>query len=219
MFTGIIQKIGTLNQRTRVNDSWSLAITCDPWDEPLQLGESVAVQGVCLTVTKTSTPNSPLPTPNCFAVDLLDETLARTAISKLPDGAKLNLERALRLSDRLGGHIVSGHVDETGRIASITPSGRNRILRVACSPALARQSIVKGSVAIDGISLTLTALGDDWLEVHLIPHTWQNTTLCHRKPGDPVNLESDLIGKYLQKFAQTKPASNITEALLHNAGF
>ena len=232
MFTGIIQTLGILRSRTRINDSWSLAISCEPWPEPLQPGESVAVQGVCLTVTKTrenghSCPfsaretdrNVRSPLGGDFSVDLLDETLARTALAKLPDGATLNLERALRFSDRLGGHIVSGHVDETGRIASIQTSGRNHILRVACSPAFARQSIPKGSIALDGISLTLSALGDDWFEVQIIPHTWQHTSLHARRVGDPVNLESDLIAKYLQKFAANKPAPGLTESILKNAGW
>ena len=228
MFTGIIQKLGTLRQRTRVNDSWSLSIDCDPWDEPLQLGESVAVQGVCLTVTgRACSPSAPdgraaSPRPpqegGGFTVDLLDETLVRTALAKLPNSATLNLERALRFSDRLGGHIVSGHIDETGRVASLKPSGRNHILRIACSPAFAHQCILKGSVALDGISLTIAALGDDWFEVHLIPHTWQHTSLHDRTLGDPVNLESDLIAKYLQKFTNVKPSA-ITEAFLKNAGF
>jgi len=214
MFTGIIQKLGTLRQRTRVNDSWSLSIDCDPWDEPLQLGESIAVQGVCLTVTgRDGSPSRPQQEGRGggFTVDLLDETLARTALAKLPDAATLNLERALRFSDRLGGHIVSGHIDETGRVASLKPSGRNHILRIACSSAFAHQCIVKGSVALDGISLTIAALGDDWFEVHLIPHTWQHTSLHDRTLGDPVNLESDLIAKYLQKFTHAKPSA-ITES-------
>ncbi len=213
MFTGLIQKLGTLQQRTRINDSWSLAIACDPWDDLLQLGESIAVQGICLTVTKISDAGK------AFTVDLLDETLARTALDKLPNNASLNLERALRFSDRLGGHIVSGHIDECGHIARHDPRGRTHILRIACSPALARQSILKGSVAIDGISLTIAALGDDWLDVHIIPHTWQHTSLRERRTGDPVNLESDLIGKYLLKFTGAQPHPAISEALMKNAGF
>ena len=212
MFTGLIQKLGALKQRARIGDAWSLAIQCEPWDEPLRLGESVAVQGVCLTVTQIHEGGG-------FTVDLLDETLARTALGRLPANALLNLERALRFSDRLGGHIVSGHVDECGRVARVETRGRDHAVRVACSAAFARQCVLKGSVALDGISLTLAGLGDDWLEVHIIPHTWQHTSLRERAPGDPVNLESDLVGKYVQKFSSAAPSPGVTESLLKNAGF
>ena len=212
MFTGIIQKLGTLRQRARAGDSWSLAIACGAWDEPLQPGESVAVQGVCLTATRPAGEGG-------FWADLLDETLSRTAFQKLPDGAVVNLERALRLSDRLGGHMVTGHVDETGLVTRIETRGRNRVLRVACSAGLARTCVPKGSIALDGVSLTLTAVGGDWLEVHLIPHTWQNTSLRDRKPGDPVNVESDLVAKHLYQFTRSAAPANLTESLLKNAGF
>jgi riboflavin synthase len=188
-----------------------LAVVHEPWDTPLETGESVAVQGACLTVTAIR--------GDGFSADLLDETLARTALRTIKPGARLNLERALRLCDRLGGHLVSGHIDECGVLAAVRPQGRDRILRVSASSALCRQTVLKGSIAIDGVSLTVCGLGDDWIEVHVIPHTWSATTLGDRKPGDAVNLEGDLIGKYVARHLGTAGRPELSEATLAAAGF
>lgn len=215
MFTGIIQQIGRLTAIERAsNGGWSLIVEHAPWEEgALQLGESVAVQGVCLTVRPLD--------ENRFAADLLDETLDKTAFRGLPPRAAVNLERALRPCDRLGGHFVAGHVDETGRILAITPRGRDKVFRVSCSPRLSRQTVLKGSIAIDGTSLTVSALGDDFLEVNLIPHTLAATSLRDRKPGDSVNLESDLLGKYVERMlGASKPSEGgLTLESLLQAGF
>ncbi len=211
MFTGLVQQVGTLKQLTRNNAGWSLTIGHVPWPDTLVLGESVAVQGACLTVTSVM---------SClFTADLLDETLHRTAFQHLATNARVNLERALALGDRLGGHLVSGHVDEQGKLVQITNQGRDVVWRVSCSEELARQTVLKGSITIDGVSLTITGVGDDWLEVNLIPHTLHATSLCDRTRGDGLNLESDLLGKYVARLLGKTQRQGITEALLSENGF
>ena len=211
MFTGLIQQIGRLDQRDRAASGWTLTIAHAPWDEPLTVGESVAVQGVCLTVTRRE--------DGAFGADLLDETLARSSLGALRPGAGMNLERALRPCDRLGGHMVAGHVDETGRLERIEPAGRDRRLRVRCSAAATRQMARKGSVALDGISLTLSGLGDEWFEVDVIPHTWGATTLGERRVGDAVNIETDILAKYVERLVARGAASGLTLEALTRAGF
>ena len=211
MFTGIIQKTGAIQKISKINDGWSLEITCDQWRPELELGESIAVQGACLTVTSF--------TNDSFTADLLDETMNRTTLKSLGRGSLVNLERALALGDRLGGHIVTGHVDETGTLLAVENRGRDYLLRVGCSNWLSRQSVMKGSITIDGISLTISGLGDDWLEVNIIPHTWTATTLGMRKIGDRVNLEGDIIGKYIARHMEKGQSSNITEEMLRENGF
>lgn len=195
----------------RSQGGWTLTLAHDPWPDALVLGESVAVQGACLTVTTAG--------DGCFTADLLDETLRRTALQGLGEGARVNLERALALGDRLGGHIVSGHVDECGTLSGVEDRGRDIAWRVACSAALARQTVMKGSVAIDGVSLTVSGLGDDWFEVNLIPHTLKETSLCDRRVGDAVNLEGDILGKYVARLLGRAPAGGVTEQLLAENGF
>ena len=207
MFTGLIQKIGTVKRVSR-GAGFVLEIAFDPWSRPLEEGESVAVNGVCLTVVKCGETR--------FTADVLRETESRTGLGELIPGAKVNLERALRLGEAMGGHIVQGHVDCRGKITAKTPRGRDFALRVACGRVLAAQSVLKGSVAIDGVSLTISAIGDDWLEVNLIPVTASETTLGAKKPGDAVNLEGDVVGKYISKAAEK---TSLTEEKLAAAGF
>ncbi len=216
MFTGLIQQAGRMQGLERSGGGWRLAIRCQPWPDPLVVGESMAVQGACLTLVETR--------PDGFVADLLDETLSRTALRHLQPGARVNLERALRLGDRLGGHLVSGHVDETGRVADIARHGRDIGLTVACSRALARMTVMKGSIAIDGVSLTVTALGRESVAVEIIPHTWEATSLGERQPGDPVNLEADLIGKHVARMLEGDGPegtreSRVNEDLLRQSGF
>lgn len=212
MFTGLVQKTGTLSGLARNAGGWRLAVECEPWaNDPFALGESIAVQGVCLTVVGFSASG--------FEADVLDETLRRTAFQRLRRGSPLNLERALRLGDRLGGHIVSGHVDETGTLLSVTDAGRDYELRIGCSGVFSRQCVMKGSVALDGVSLTISALADDSFSVNIIPHTWEATSLRDLVAGDPVNLESDVIGKYVARQMGVSPSGGVTEELLRKAGF
>jgi riboflavin synthase len=191
---------------------WSLTIAHAPWtDGALVPGESVAVQGACLTVAR--------PGATTFGADLLDATLSRTALGALGSGAAVNLERALRPADRLGGHIVTGHVDETGRIEAIESRGRDWRVRVRISTAAARQTVRQGSIALDGISLTVAGLGDDWFEVHIIPHTWRATTLPERKVGDAVNIETDILGKHVARLLGGVNPGGLTLEKLAQAGF
>ena len=212
MFTGLVQKVGVLKRLARVQDGWSLTLAHEPWSDALVLGESVAVQGACLTVTAVG--------DGFFTADLLDETLRCTTLRQVREGTRVNLERALALGDRLGGHLVSGHVDETGTIISIETRGRDFAWRVACSAEIARQTVLKGSVALDGVSLTVTGVGDDWVEVNLIPHTLGETSLSDRKIGDAVNIEGDLIGKYVARLlGREGRRSEVTEQMLSENGF
>ena len=208
MFTGLIQRIGTVKRVSR-GAGLVLEIAADtPWAKPLEEGESVAVNGVCLTVVKC--------TGARFTADVLRETESRTGLGELVPGAKVNLERALRAGDAMGGHIVQGHVDCRGTIAAKTPKGRDFQLKVRCGRVLAAESVLKGSITIDGVSLTISGLGDDWLAVDLIPTTAQETTLGAKKVGDAVNLEGDVIGKYVAKRAAS---AGLTEEMLARAGF
>ena len=207
MFTGLVEKVGTLKRLSR-GAGLVLEIGFEPWARPLERGESVAVNGVCLTVVDFD--------DRRFTADVLRETEERTGLGALVPGSKVNLERALRAGDPLGGHIVQGHVDCRGRIAAIEPRGRDFRLRIRCSRVLAAQSVVKGSIAIDGVSLTITGLGEDWVSVDLIPTTARDTTLGSKRIGDEVNLEGDVMGKYAAKAAAP---SGLTEDALIRAGF
>ena len=208
MFTGLIQKIGTIKRVSR-GAGLVLEIAADtPWTKPLEEGESVAVNGVCLTVVRCD--------HSRFTADVLRETESRTGLAELFPGAKVNLERALRAGEAMGGHIVQGHVDCRGTVVAKTPKGRDFQLKVQCGRVLAAQSVLKGSITIDGVSLTISGLGDDWLTVDLIPTTAAETTLGTKRPDDKVNLEGDVIGKYVAK--QTASAG-LTEEMLARAGF
>ena len=207
MFTGLIQKIGTVRRVSR-GSGLVLEIGFEPWTKPLEEGESVAVNGVCLTVVRCDATR--------FTADVLRETESRTGLGELIPGAKVNLERALRAGDALGGHLVQGHVDCRGTVTDKVPKGRDFQLRVRRGRVLAAQSVLKGSVAIDGVSLTISALGDDWLGVDLIPTTAAETTLGAKKVGDQVNLEGDIVGKYV---AKASVRTGLTEETLQKAGF
>lgn len=213
MFTGLVEAVGTLGARRREGGGWRLAVRASfPGGDPLALGESVAVQGACLTVAALA--------PDGFEADLLDETMRRTALGALAIGAPLNLERAMRAGDRFGGHIVQGHVDEVGAVAEVSPAGRDRAIRVKCSPGFARLCVEKGSVAIDGVSLTLTEVGGDAITVNVIPHTLRATSLGRLAAGSPVNLEADVVGKYVARLLGASSArGGLTEETLRKAGF
>ena len=186
-----------------------LEIGFEPWGRPLEEGESVAVNGTCLTVVRCGETR--------FTADVLRETESRTGLADLVPGERVNLERALRAGDAMGGHIVQGHVDGRGEIVAKEPKGRDFRLRVRCGRVIAAQSVLKGSVAIDGVSLTISGIGDDWICVDVIPTTASSTTLGSRKVGDKVNVEGDVIGKYVAK--QMSSRGGLTEAALAGAGF
>ena len=212
MFTGLVERTGKVR---RVSHGRGLVIEIgfSPWAQPLERGESVAVNGVCLTVVDCDATR--------FTADVLRETVERSGLGGLRPGDSVNLERAVRAGSPLGGHIVQGHVDRRGKILAKIPRGRDFRLKIECGRVLAAQSIVKGSVTVDGVSLTITGLGDDWLAVDVIPTTAQSTTLGAKTPGDLVNLEGDAIGKYAAKaIASARPSSpGLTEEALARAGF
>jgi riboflavin synthase len=212
MFTGLIQRVGTLAAVKARSDGASLSIRHDAWESPLVIGESVAVQGACLTVTTIHGAQ--------FTCDVLKETLNKTNLGTKRVGGPLNLERALRADERLGGHIVSGHIDGQGVVKSLTQTGDDWVLEVACDETLLSGMVSKGSVAIDGVSLTIADLRPRSFTVHLIPHTWRQTSLNALKTGHSVNLENDIIGKYVQRYLEkTRPAQGVTMERLHAAGF
>ena len=208
MFTGLIQKIGTVKRVSR-GAGLVLEIGFEPWSRPLEEGESVAVNGTCLTVVRCDAKR--------FTADVLEETEALTGLADLVPGDKVNLERALRAGDALGGHLVQGHVDCRGTVIAKKQKGRDFQLKIRCGRVLAAQSVLKGSVAVDGVSLTISALGNDWLAVDLIPTTAKATTLGAKQTGDKVNLEGDIVGKYVAKNCRKQGA--LSEESLRDAGF
>ena len=191
MFTGLVQEKGRVGDLRREGDLWVLAIKGDSVPREAAVGDSVAVNGCCLTVVD-------LPGPGTLAFHLLEETLRRTSFRGLHPGDAVNLELSLRAGDRLGGHFVTGHVDATGEVLEVEPVGGDYRFRIGYPPADRRYLVPKGSIALDGISLTVAALEDESpsFTVWIIPHTMAVTNLGERKPGDPVNLEFDLLGKY-----------------------
>ena len=212
MFTGIIEEIGTI----RTLSEGRLVIAAHKVLQDTAVGDSIAVNGICLTFT-------PLDAAG-FCVDVMPETMRRTSLALLKKGSHVNLERALTLSARLGGHIVSGHIDGTGTILSFIEEGNAILLKVAAEPARLRYILEKGSVALDGISLTVTEVTSADFTVSLIPHTRAVTILGERKAGDPINIETDVVGKYVERFltipqAESSKTSGITAAFLEQYGF
>ena len=192
MFTGIIEEVGTLSFVKHGTNSSVLTIQATKVLEGTNIGDSIAVNGVCLTVTGMN--------ENTFDADVMAETLRRTNLGDLTSGSPLNLERALALNSRLGGHIVSGHIDGTGTIVSFKKEDVATIVTIKTSPNLLRYMLMKGSIAIDGVSLTIMDLTESTFSVSLIPHTKKETILLMKKAGDTVNLETEVIGKYVEKF-------------------
>ncbi len=214
MFTGLVQRVGHLRRLIRGADGACIEIAVTPWDEPWRMGESLAVQGACLTVTAADSTG--------VTADVLAETLDCTALEHLRPGDPVNLERALRLGDRLGGHLVTGHVDGLGAVTGLRETGRDHVLRIRCGTQLARRIVYKGSIAVDGISLTVSDLcGPDAFEVHVIPTTWNETSLARRRTGDVVNLETDLLGKHVERLLALPAADArpVTLNTLEAAGF
>lgn len=205
MFTGIIEGMGSITAIRSVGQARRLAITADYGLEGTRVGDSIAVSGACLTAVMVSGKR--------FEADVSPETIARTTFGEARAGERVNLERALRFSDRLDGHLVTGHIDGTGIIKAIGTKANATILTIGVESALSRYMIEKGSVAVDGISLTINQLTTNRLEVSIIPHTWLATTLRFKKIGAAVNIETDMIGKYIERFTsgrggeKTAPAS------------
>jgi riboflavin synthase len=205
VFTGIIEEIGEVVSVEGRGDSAVLSISARKIGEGIAGGEtgkgaSIAVNGVCLTVTGWTVDD-----PVCrIGFDVMAETLKRSVIGGLRPGDKVNLERAVRVDSRLGGHVVQGHVDGTGVIVSRTPGDGWEAVRFGLPADLARYVAEKGSIAVDGVSLTVTDVGPDWFEVGLIPETLRATTLGSKQAGDPVNLEVDVLAKYVARLLETR---------------
>lgn len=190
MFTGLIQDVGRIESLDKDGDGARLRIATSLAGE-VELGDSVAVNGACLTATKVD--------GDGFETEAINQTLEVTALGGLEAGGRVNLELAMRASDRLGGHIVQGHVDGVGEVVSLTDDGFAKRLRVALSDELLRYVIDKGSIALDGVSLTVAALGDGWVEVSLIPETLERTNLGALEPGRKINVECDVLAKYVER--------------------
>jgi riboflavin synthase len=190
MFTGLVQDIGSVEAVEAGNDGARLRILTTLADE-IGLGDSVAVDGICLTATSVAAGR--------FETEAMNQTLEVTALGAVEAGASVNLELAMKASDRLGGHIVQGHVDGVGEVVSVAEDGFARRLRVALGPELMRYVVAKGSITLSGVSLTVADLGDGWAEVSLIPKTLERTNLGALGPGDPLNVECDIVAKYVER--------------------
>ena len=193
MFTGLVAAVSRVVSLRSGAAGAVLAVDRPPEFGDVALGESIAVSGVCLTVVPPAAPGQPL----CF--DVSPETLARSTLGVLSAGAGVNLERALRASDRLGGHVLAGHVDGTAQVLAVVKAGDSWTFTFSLPGGLARYAVEKGSISVDGISLTIAALRDGSFDVAVIPHTFTATTLGERKAGDRVNLEVDVLGKYVER--------------------
>lgn len=216
MFTGLVEELGNVRTLSRGAHSIRLTIGAEKVLSDVKTGDSIAVDGACLTVVEFSAKS--------FTVDIMPETFDRTTLSSRKPGDFVNLERTLRVGDRLGGHIVSGHVDAIGTIVSITPRDNANILRIRFPENLSPFVIPQGSVTLDGVSLTVVNCGTDWFEVSLIPHTWDVTVLSRKKAGDRVNVETDVLGKYIHRMLQSDrrvrtSGSVIGEEFLSKHGF
>jgi len=191
MFTGLIEDVGKVVEASPRRGSMRLGIACALPVGEMRDGDSVAVDGACLTVVQRR--------GNRFHADVVAETLARTTLGRLRPGRRVNLERALRLGDHLGGHLVLGHVDDTARVTGLTRRGDDVRLRVELTPAIRRYVALKGSVALQGVSLTVSGLDDGGFEVALVPQTLERTTLGEARVGEPLNVEVDLLARYLER--------------------
>ena len=213
MFTGLIEDVGHLVARHAAGDAASLEVrTKLPADE-IKVGDSIAVSGACLTVEAVRRDTGVL------VFHTLSETLGRTSLGARPVGSLVNLERALRLGDRLGGHLVSGHVDTTAQLLRIERRADDLVLTVSLPDTIRALVIPKGSIAVDGISLTVAALQPASFSVHIIPHTWECTNLRSARVGDPVNLEADMLGKYILRWQQVAGTAAVSMDDLAKAGF
>ena len=194
MFTGIVEELGTIASLETHAGGAKIKIACNIVTQDGNDGDSIAVNGVCLTALGIM--------PNSFTADVSQETLDRSTLGQLKVGSRVNLERAVMPSTRLGGHIVQGHVDARGTFLSAEESGGFWTVRIGYPKEIGRYLVFKGSVAVEGISLTIAGLTDDYFEIAIIPKTWEVTNLSHLKPGDGVNLEVDVIAKYVERLVQ-----------------
>jgi len=191
MFTGIIEELGSVCSIEERGENARIVISANVVTEGTKHGDSIAVNGVCLTALDIH--------PDSFAADVSRETLLRSTLGRLQPGTPVNLERAVTPATQLGGHIVQGHVDGRGQFLAVDDHGESWTVKIKYPPELARYLVFKGSVAVEGISLTIAGLTDEYFEIAIIPKTWEVTNLSHLKPGDDVNIEVDIMGKYVER--------------------
>lgn len=222
MFTGIVEEIGKLISISGGMDECSVRVGASKVLEGTVMGDSIAVNGVCLTVVRIG--------QGFFEVDVSRETMSRTSLKGLSPGAPLNLERALRLEDRLGGHIVTGHIDGTGKVLRVEKAGSSFVYEISAERSIISSLVEKGSVTVEGVSLTIASLAESSFTVSVIPHTRASTDLRDKNSGDIVNLECDIIGKYVLRYMSTgmqmpvgaqegRGGAGVTESLLLENGF
>jgi riboflavin synthase len=213
MFTGIIEELGKIGRLEHRPDGARITVSADIVTKDSAEGDSISVNGVCLTALDI--------TADSFSADVSQETLDRTTLGGLAAGSSVNLERAATPSTRLGGHIVQGHVDGRGKFISADETGDFRTVRIGFPPELARYFVYKGSVCVEGISLTIASLGETFFDIAVIPKTWTATNLSTLSPGDAVNLEADIIGKYVESILSQGAVidNDISKETLKNAGF
>lgn len=205
MFTGLIEEIGKVHSIVKSAKSARITIKAKKVLEDIKLGDSICTNGVCLTVTCFDSEK--------FTVDVMAETMRRSNLENLSKGDEVNLERALRLSDRLGGHIVSGHIDGIGKIENYTKEDNAVWITVAAPPDILKYIVQKGSITIDGVSLTVAYLDDEKFKVSIIPHTKDATTLIRKNIGNEVNLECDMVGKYIEKFMKYEDKPSVKKGI------
>ena len=206
MFTGIIEEVGVIKSIRMGAQSAVITIEAEKVLEDIHLGDSIAMNGVCLTVTSFDS--------HSYSVDIMHESLKRTNLGSMKSGSRVNLERAMAADGRFGGHIVAGHVDGTGKITSMEKDDNAVWIYIQAEPSVLKYIVEKGSITIDGISLTVAKVDEKSFAVSVIPHTGTHTTLLEKKPGDTVNLENDMIGKYVEKLLnyQEKRTSPLPES-------
>ena len=207
MFTGIVEEVGTLKNL----NGGRIEISCTKVLEDIKIGDSISTNGICLTVTDFA--------ENYFAADVMPETLRRTSLEEINIGGAVNLERAMKVGERFGGHIVSGHIDGTGKISNIRTDGNAIFINISAENFLLKQIAAKGSVALDGISLTVVDAGENDFSVSMIPHTRAVTNFKFKRVGSIVNIETDILAKYVDRLINFKTAPALTKDFLIENGF
>ncbi|GFN34829.1 riboflavin synthase [Tepidimicrobium xylanilyticum] len=214
MFTGLVEEVGKVLDIKKSNKIWTMTFECKKIVEDITIGDSIAINGVCLTVKEFD--------KNLFKVDVMAETIRKTNLGFIQSGDYVNFERALRVGDRLGGHVVTGHIDGTGVIEEIEEEGDSMWITISSSKDILKYIVHKGSIAIDGVSLTISFVDEEKFKVAIIPHTKVVTTLATKKINDLVNIECDLVGKYIERFLSYKKVQNESKIdinFLKNNGF